>query len=124
MGFDVDRILFLHRIEDEPGKTTKGPQYQNHGEDSREDGHPESVLVQVAQSHPDGDNGGKNDIGDKECRKEEHGPESQVFQRQWLARNHFVIFCNLCRRKFTWFFTLLSTLILCSMTSEAYRTVE
>ena len=54
MGLNVDRILFFHGIENEPGKTQKWPQDQNHREESSKDGHPESVLFHVAQTHPDG----------------------------------------------------------------------
>ena len=71
MGLNVDRILFFHGIQNEAGKTQKWPQDQNHREESSKDGHPESVLFHVAQTHPDGDNRGKKDIGGKQGTKED-----------------------------------------------------
>ena len=78
-------------MENEPAKAHEKPEDEKHGEASGHDGHPETVIFHVSETDPDGDDGDKEDIGGEQSGKDEYGPESQLFPRQWLMRNHFVI---------------------------------
>ena len=100
------------------------PQDQRDEEQARKKGRPGSCLLAVTQSDPHRGAPQKEAGNQKEAAAKENNFAKGVLDRKGLAGDHFLSSVNLRVRKSTWFLIFLSTLILCSITSEAYRIVE
>lgn len=82
-------------------------------------GRPETFLGKVAEADPDGGGAEKQPIKQKQAGAKDERLVKGMLKRKGVSGNHFFPSVNFCVRKSTWFLIFLSTLILCSITSDA-----